>query len=120
MSAAQVPARAMLKAMFPTGERTTWEKKANTFEVGFMLNGKAMLTVITPAGALQETETDMSTSELPAAVRSTLARDYKAYKINEAATIVRANGTTVYEAGVAKGGKKHGVLFTADGRVAPK
>ena len=53
--AAQVPAR----AMFPTGQRTTWEKEDITFEAGFMLNGKAMLTVIMPAGALQETETDI-------------------------------------------------------------
>lgn len=62
----------------------------------------------------------MSASELPAAVRTTLARDYKAYKVNEAATIVRANGTAVYEAEVAKGDKKHDVLFMANGWVAPK
>ena len=53
-------------------------------------------------------------------MRSTLACDYGAHKINEAATIVRANGTMVYEAEVAKGVKRHDVLFTADGRVAPK
>ena len=109
----------MFRAMFPTEQCTTWEKEDITFEAGFMLDGKAMLTVIMPAGALQETEKDIA-SELPAAVRSTLARDYRAYKINEAATIVRANGTMVYEAEVAKGGKRHDVLFTADGRVAPK
>ncbi len=120
--AAQVPAaaKATFKAKFPTVQRNTWEKEGNAFEAGFTLNNKTMSAVITPGGALQETETDMSASELPAAVRATLARDYKAYKINEAATIVRADGTTVYEAEVAKGGKKHDVLFTADGRVAPK
>lgn len=122
MPPAQVPAaaRATFKAKFPTVQRTTWEKEGAAFEAGFTLNGKATSAVITPAGALQETETDMSASELPAAVRVTLARDYKAYKVTDAATIVRADGTTVYEAEVAKGGKKHDVLFTADGRVAPK
>ncbi|AMJ66250.1 hypothetical protein [Hymenobacter sp. PAMC 26628] len=120
--AAQVPAaaKATFKAKFPTVQRNTWEKEGNAFEAGFTLNNKTMSAVIAPGGALQETETDMSIGELPAAVRATLARDYKAYKVTEAAAIVRADGTMVYEAEVAKGGKKHDVLFTANGRVAPK
>ncbi|MBJ6146130.1 PepSY-like domain-containing protein [Hymenobacter sp. BT559] len=122
MTAAQVPAavKATFKAKFPTVQRMTWEKEDVNFEAGFQLGGKTMSAVITPAGALQETETDLRVSELPAAVRATLARDYKAYKVNEAATIARADGTTVYEAEVAKGGKQQDVLFTADGKVAPR
>jgi hypothetical protein len=122
MTAAQVPAavKATFKAKFPTVQHLTWEKEDANFEAGFQLNGKTMSAVITPAGALQETETDLRASELPAAVRATLARDYKAYKVNEAATIVNANGTTVYEAEVAKGSKKQDVLFTADGKVVPQ
>ena len=120
MTAAQVPAaaKATFKARFPTVQHNTWEKEGPDFEAGFKLNGKTMSAVITPAGELHATETDMSVAELPAAVRATLARDYKAYKINEAATIVRADGTTVYEAEVAKDGKKQDVLFTTDGKVA--
>ena len=122
MTAAQVPAaaKATFKAKFPTVKTNTWEKEGSDFEAGFKMNGKTMSAVITPAGELHETETDMKAAELPAAVRATLARDYKAYKVNEAATIVKADGTTVYEAEVAKGGKKQDVLFTADGKIAPK
>ena len=79
-----------------------------------------MSAVITPAGQLQETETTVRVAELPVPVRATLARNYATYRVNEAATIVRADGTTVYEAEVAKGGKKQDVLFTAGGQLAPK
>ncbi|QKG56421.1 hypothetical protein GKZ68_07110 [Hymenobacter sp. BRD128] len=113
----QVPAaaKATFKAKFPTVTSNTWEKEGDKFEAGFKQAGKTMSAVLTPAGELLETETDMSPRQLPAAVRTTLARDYKAYQIKEAATIVRAGGATVYEAEVSKGGKAQDVLFLANG-----
>src|SRR6476469_5275876 len=122
VAAAQVPAaaKATFKAKFPTVKTVAWEKEGDAFEAGFTQNGQTMSAVITPAGILQETETDMKATQLPAAVRATLARDYKGYQVKEAATIVKADGSTVYEAEVSKGGKAQDVLFTADGKVAPK
>ena len=122
LPAAQVPAavRATFQASFPTVKTTTWEKEGPDYEAGFTRNGKTMSAVITAAGVLRETETNLAVRELPAAVRATLARDYQAYRVNEAATITRADGTTVYEAEVAKGGKARDVLFGADGRVAAR
>lgn len=122
MTAAQVPtaAKVTFKAKFPTVQHNTWEKEGGNFEAGFQLDEKTMSAIITPTGALRETETDMRASELPAAVRATLARDYRAYKVNEAATIVKADGTTVYEAEVTRRGKKQDVLFTADGKIVPE
>ena len=122
LAASQVytAAKTTFKAKFPSVTNVTWEKEGSAYEAGFELNGKSMSALITPAGELLETETDMSAAELPAAVRATLARDYKEYKVKEAATIVKANGQTVYEAEVARGGKKADVLFTADGKVVTK
>jgi hypothetical protein len=119
---AQVPAaaKATFKAKFPTVKTNTWEKEGDKFEAGFKMNGNTMSAVITPAGELVETETDMSPAKLPAAVREKLASDYKAYKITEAATLVSANGTTTYEAEVSKGGKHQDVVFNADGSLAKK
>lgn len=116
---AQVPAaaRSAFHAKFPAVQLVTWEKEGANFEAGFKLKGKTLSAVITPAGALQETETNMPPAQLPAAVRATLARTYQAYTLTGAATIAKADGTTVYEAEVAKGGRKQDVLFTADGRV---
>ena len=118
----QVPAAvvATFKAKFPTVKTNTWEKEGDKFEAGFKLNGKTMSAVLTPAGALVETETDMLPAQLPAAVRARLASDYKTFQITEAATLVSANGATTYEAEVSKGGKHQDVVFNADGTLAKK
>ncbi|QKG57535.1 hypothetical protein GKZ68_13440 [Hymenobacter sp. BRD128] len=115
----QVPAaaQATFGAKFPAVKTVTWEKEGANFEAGFRLNGKTMSAVITPTGVIQEIETAMPATQLPAAVRATLARDYQACTGAEAASITKANGTTVYEAAVAKGSTKQDVLFTADGRL---
>jgi len=119
---AQVPVAVMttFRAKFPQVKSNTWEKEGTKYEAGFTLNGKTMSALITPAGKLIETETDMPPAQLPTAVRTKLSSNYKSYKINEAATIVRADGSTVYEAEVARGGKAHDVLFNANGSLAKK
>ncbi|GAB3729646.1 hypothetical protein GCM10027594_11720 [Hymenobacter agri] len=90
------------------------------YEATFQLDGRKTSVVITPAGLIQETETDLAIQAMPAAVRAALARDFEAYQVQEAATIVRADGSTVYEAEVAQAGRTQDVLFTADGRQAPQ
>jgi len=119
---AQVPAavKATFKAKFPAITSNTWEKEGAKYEAGFTQNGITKSALITPAGELLETESDMSPAKLPAAVRTKLASDYKAYKVTEAATLVSADGKTTYEAEVSKGGKSHDVVFNADGSLAKK
>lgn len=119
LAASQVysAAKATFKAKFPAVTQPAWEKENNTYEASFKLNGKSMSALITPAGELLETETELRPAELPAAVRATLARDYPGYKVKEAAVIVKADDKIVYEAEVTKGGKKQDVLFTADGKI---
>ena len=90
------------------------------YEATFQLDGRKTSVVITPTGLIQEMETDLAVQALPAAVRAALARDFKTYQIQEAATIVRADGSTMYEAEVAQAGRTQDVLFTADGRQAPQ
>ena len=113
-------ARAMFKAKFPLVKTNTWEKEGDKYEAGFKQNGITMSALITPVGELVETESDMSPAKLPAAVRATLARDYKAYKVTEAAILVSASGATTYEAEVSQSGKHHDVVFNADGSLVKK
>ena len=117
---AQVPAaaRATFQAKFPAATAHTWEKEGDKYEAGFQLKGKTMSALLTPAGELLETETGLLPAQLPAAVRAQLASHYAAYKIREAAIIVRADGSTVYEAEVSQGGRVRDVLFHADGSLA--
>lgn len=119
LAAAQVPAavQATFRARFPAVKTNTWEKENGDFEAGFKLNGATMSAVITPAGVLKETETDMAVNKLPAAVRATLARDYPTARITEAATLVSGTGATTYEAEMKQKGKSRDVVFNADGTV---
>ncbi len=106
---------------FPTVKTVKWEKEGADYEAGFEIGKSEMSAVITAAGVLRETETEMPVAQLPAAVQKTLAASYKAYKITEAAKIVTAaTGATTYEAEVSQGGKHHDVLFNADGTEVKK
>ena len=121
--ASQVPTAAVatFKKAFPTVKTVKWEKEGADYEAGFEMGKAEMSAVITAAGVLKETETEMAVSQLPAPVQQKLAANYKAYKITEAAKIVTAaTGATTYEAEVSQGGKHHDVLFNADGTEVPK
>jgi hypothetical protein len=136
--------RATFATRIPTVKTITWEKESQpvkqvyeyethhdfwardafltqeVYEASFRLSGQQMSVVITPAGLVQETETNMTASQLPPAILASLARDFAAYQVREAATIIKADGSTVYEAEVALAGKKQDVLFAADGQLAAR
>lgn len=123
LAAAQVPtaAAATFIKTFPTVKTVKWEKEGADYEAGFNMGKSEMSAVITAAGVLKETETEMAVAQLPAAVQKALATAYKGSKITEAAKIVTAaTGATTYEAEVSQAGKKHDVLFTADGTEVKK
>lgn len=123
VAAAQVPAAttAAFKKAFPTVKAVKWEKEGADYEAGFDAGKAEMSAVITAAGVLKETETEMSVAQLPAPVQKALATNYKTFKITEAASIVTAaTGITTYEAEVSQGGKHRDVLFNADGTEVKK
>ena len=118
VAAAQVPAAATatFHKNFPTVKTVTWEKEGADYEAGFAMGKAEMSAVITAAGVLKETETEIAVAQLPAPVQKALATTYKGAKISEAAKIVTAaTGATAYEAEISQGGKHRDVLFSADG-----
>ena len=110
----QVPS-ASKQAFFKAHPNVTgkWEKEEGDYEVSFREGGKDMSCVIDKAGNIKETETVIPVSALPAAVTASLANHYKGIKVREAARIVKADGTTTYEAEI----KGKDVLFDANGNV---
>lgn len=119
LAAAQVPAAATaaFKKAFPGIKDAKWEKEKDHYEAGFTQAGNEMSALLSPAGELLEIETELRPSQLPVPVREVLATRYKAAKVTEAAKIVtRKTGAVTYEAEVREGGKKHDLIFTADGR----
>ncbi|GAA4046893.1 hypothetical protein GCM10022409_36210 [Hymenobacter glaciei] len=115
---AKVPAAAAatFKLHFPDVKSVQWEKEGADFEAAFVTGKAEMSAVITAAGVLMETETEISVAQLPAPVQKALAANYKTAKITEAAKIVTAaTNATTYEAEISQGGKRRDVLFNADG-----
>ena len=123
VATARVPAAvaAAFNKSFPTVKAVRWEKEGADYDAGFAMGKTGMSAVITAAGVLQETETEMAVAQLPPPVQKALAASYKAYKVTEAAKIVTAaTGATTYEAEISRGGKHRDVLFNADGTEAKK
>ena len=95
------------------GVKAKWDKEGAKYEAGFKMNGNTMSVLYNAKGMIEETEMDMKPDVLPAAVKATLAKDYKNVKIAESAKITKANGTVVYEAEM----KGKDYLFTPQGKL---
>jgi len=113
LDAAKVPSavKGSFTKDFP-GITAKWEKEKANYEAGFKQNGKAMSAVYNTNGNKIETEMEIETSALPAAVTTYVAQNYKGGKIKEAAIITKANGEINYETEV----KGQDILFTKEGK----
>ena len=98
------------KKKYPQVKKVKFDDENGTYEAEFKLNGKDMSVTYTANGTKMETETSMSVNELPKSVTSYVAAK-KYGKIKEAARIVKADGSVVYEAEVKSGD----LLFNENG-----
>jgi len=101
LNESQVPAAAKLtfQKEYP-GINGSWDKEGDKYEVNFKKDGKAMSLLVTAAGSIEETETDIPLNDLPATAQDYVKQHYRNEKIKEAATIVKENGEMNYEAEV--------------------
>jgi hypothetical protein len=102
IAAAKVPQAvksAFMKA-FPTVAKVKWEKEKGNYEAGFMHQKQEMSAVFTAAGSMLESETEINTTALPAAVPAYIKEHYKGKTIKEAAKITKTGGEVNYEAEV--------------------
>ena len=95
------------------GVKAKWDKEGSKYEASFKENKSDKSVLYNAKGMAEETEMDMKADMLPAAVRATLAKDYKNMKIAEAAKITKADGTVMYEAEI----KGKDYLFTPEGKL---
>ncbi len=108
------PPQAVLAAFqqkFPNAQDVDWSKEKNgEWEAEFELTGSQEMSANFSAdGRWLETETEIAFSELPAPIRTAL----QGKKVNEAARIEKADGSTVYEAEV----KRKDLIFDASGKM---
>ncbi len=110
--AQKTPPAAVLAAFnqqFSNVKELEWGKEKNgDWEAEFEQNGVESSANFSAAGLWLETETEIEVADLPAPVQTAL----QGKKVKEAAKILRADGTTVYEAEV----KHKDLLFDAAGK----
>lgn len=88
------------------------QEKNGEWEAEFDQNGAEMSANFSADGKWLETETEIKVADLPAPVQAAL----KGEKVKEAAKILRADGSTVYEAEV----KHDDLIFDASGKMLSK
>ena len=107
--------------LYPKTTEVKWSKEGKEeFEAEFKDNGKSISVVINDEGKLLETETVIEIKELPAAVGPFVAKNYKDYKITEAAKIIDDKGVLTYEAQISKNKEKKDLMFDKDGNIIVK
>ena len=111
MYAQKTPSAAITSAFhqkFSNVQELEWEMEKNgEWEAEFEQGGVDMSATFSATGQWLETETEINTTDLPTPVQAAL----KGKKVKEAAKILRADGSTVYEAEV----KGKDLLYDAGG-----
>ncbi|MEO6040066.1 MAG: PepSY-like domain-containing protein [Saprospiraceae bacterium] len=113
VSAQKMPPGAVLAAFseqFRNIKDLDWKlEKSGDWEADFEQEEVDMSASFSADGKWLETETEMKVTELPAPVQAAL----KGKKVKEAAKILRADGSTVYEAEV----RRKDWIFDANGKL---
>lgn len=113
IDASKVPAvvKDSFEKKYP-GTIAKWEKENGNYEVNFKSNNSEMSMLISNGGNILETETSIGNNELPGTALAYLKEHYKGKTVKEAAKIVKADNTIVYEAEI----NNTDILFDANGK----
>ena len=103
---------------FPGITKVKWEKEnANEYEAGFMLNGRSTSANFLANGSWVETEAEINTTDLPAAVVAAIHAKHPGPTINKAFKIESAKGPLTYEVEIRTGNKKREMVLEADEKI---
>jgi len=118
---APATAKAAFAAKYPTAQKVKWSvEKPGEFEVEFTLNKVESSALYDATGKLLETESEIKDSELPQAVKATIAKDFAGYKLDEIEISTDAKGAVTYEMEAVKGKAKFEVSFDTNGKLLSK
>ncbi|HEV7380090.1 MAG TPA: PepSY-like domain-containing protein [Dyadobacter sp.] len=109
----------VFKQKFPKATDVEWERKGELYKVEFEIGRKEHAVWINGAGNVEKHKLDISNSDLPAAVKTAIASEYKGYRINDAERL-DAGGKVTYKVEVKKGAEDMDTFFDEQGREADK
>ncbi len=112
------PVKTAFTTKFPQATAVKWElEDGKEYEAEFKENGKERSATFSLTGQWMETETEIKTAELPAAVTQAIATSFAGSKVEEAETVETPDRGTFYEVELEKGEQTLEVQFAADGTV---
>ena len=119
----KVPAEAKsgFKAKYPAAQKVKWSiEKPGEFEVDFVLNKIEQSALVDAKGNVIETEIEVKESELPQTVRTTIAKDFTGFKLDEIEKSTDAKGVISFEMQAFKGKDKFEIAFDGSGKLISK
>lgn len=112
-----VSVKAAFSQKFAKATDVKWGKEGKTeWEAEFKMNGKAYSANFDNKGAWMETENAITASEIPAAVKITIDKDYAGYKMKVSEISETAKGK-VYEFEFVKGKVSKEVALDINGKI---
>ena len=120
-TASQVPevVKKAFQARFPAVKRTEWKLKSDrNYEAEFTLKGTDIAAKFDTTGKWLETESAIPRATVPSAVRDSISRRFKGYKVVETQSLQRWNEERiVYELHVENGREVVKLQFDAAGAI---
>jgi uncharacterized membrane protein YkoI len=105
---------------FQNAQQVKWGKEnATEWEADFTWHGKAYSANFNEQGKWLETEYRITQSEIPAAVKTSLNKEFPGYKIT-IAEISETSNSKMYEFDLQKGQQKKEVAFDVNGKLKSK
>jgi len=105
---------------YPAAQAVKWSsEEANEWEAEFTVNGTEMSASYDNKGTWLESETEISTKDLPAGVTASLTKDFAGYKTGEMSAIEDPQ-MKGFEVALKKGDSSLEVVFDNSGKVIKK
>lgn len=106
---------------FPNAKEVKWSKESATeFEAEFETGKVEQSVNFDQEGKWLVTETEIKSSQLPAAVQATIAKEFSGYKIEESEKAETFDKGMFYEVELEKGEMNYEVQISVDGKVLKK
>ncbi|NEM97690.1 PepSY-like domain-containing protein [Pontibacter burrus] len=85
-----------LSSAYPNAASVEWEKVKDIYEAEFDIDTKEYTVQLSATGTILQTKQDLGDTELPEAVKSAIAANYKNYKLDDA-DLLEKDGRQYYQ-----------------------
>ncbi|NEM96634.1 PepSY-like domain-containing protein [Pontibacter burrus] len=92
-----------------------WEKHGNNYEADFDVDRIDHAAMIDPSGKVLMTRRDIMKNDLPPAITSAIAQQYKSMRLDDM-ELVEKDGKKYYQVELDQQGQDKKIVFSADGK----